>query len=285
MRLGRMAALAALSSSVFLSSGAAARSCWYPVEAEAAQVRALHLMLMVGTLQCRKSHPASVGLYNEFVEKQRPLLVSNVGVLKDHFVRESGAGRWQQDYDRFETSLANLYSARLDDGGFCDTVQRIGRSAAQASGADLLALSESVAEAPTIGLCSLEGEVFDDPAEAQQLPPKVVIADALSAPASPDRVIAAKAGAAEVADVDDEVIVADAAESEEPVMLAAAAEEASADSQELEPASQAEDAPAEMAAASAPASREEALQAAVAALQSAAAALQAASLPRAEGKQ
>src|SRR3712207_3600789 len=107
MRVFRMAALAAISSLAVCSSLAqASNGCWYPNESRAAQVRALQTMLMVGTLQCRRSYEASEDLYNDFIYSQRGFLDANAYVLKGHFSRENGVERGQSAYDRFGTSLA-----------------------------------------------------------------------------------------------------------------------------------------------------------------------------------
>ena len=180
MRSARLAAFAALSSLALFPSVAKAGDCWLPNEAEAAQVRGLQLMLMVGTLQCRTSHRDLSGLYNDFVEQQRPVLVQNAQLLKNHFQRENGMNGWQSASDRFETSLSNLYSAELDDGGYCATIGDLARGAADASWPYLLLLSQSVADAPVSGRCEAP-----DPygrAEARRLPPKVALSEALRAP-------------------------------------------------------------------------------------------------------
>ena len=190
MRLVRLAALAALSSLALSSTVAAAKNCWLPNEAQAAQVRGLHLMLMVGTLQCSKVNANSHALLNNFVELQRNTLMANADILKDHFIRENGMDGWQGASDTFETSMANLYSARIDDGGYCDSVDSFVRLASGASRPDLLLLAKSVADAPVGGLCTADDYSFTRPAgggkvngvdgvRIHRLPPKIALSDAL----------------------------------------------------------------------------------------------------------
>lgn len=273
MRSARLAAFAALSSLAFFPSVAQASSCWLPKEAEAAQVRGLHLMLMAGTLQCRASHPESVDLFNDFVEDQRSVLIENTEALKSHFLRESGE-RWRKDSDTFETSLANLYSARLDDGGYCGVVSHFARLATGASRDDLLLLARSVADAPVSGVCRPADEVHAagfGRVEGTRLPPKVALSDALRARAEPLQAV--EAAPATVPAV---VAVAEApAEAEAPTAERLEAPTVQLAQAEVPAAQEAQAAPPQAAASS----KEEVLKAAVAALQSAVVALQAVSAP------
>lgn len=177
MRLRRLAASAALLSVAISPGVARAGTCWYPNEAKAAQVRALHLMLMVGTLQCRRRDPAATESFTAFVRNQDRLLVANNEVLKGRFMRESGVDRWQADLDRFSTSLANLYSGRLDDGGYCRMMVRTAWDAADANGAQLARMADAFSDAPVGGACEVRMHA------GRVGPPKIAISDALrSAP-------------------------------------------------------------------------------------------------------
>lgn len=190
MRSARLAALAASSLLALSPTVAAAKNCWLPSEAQAAQVRGLHLMLMVGTMQCSKTNANSYPLLNNFVELQRNALMTNADILKEHFIRENGLDGWQGASDKFETSLANLYSGTLDDGGYCASVDSFVRLASGASRADLLLLAKSVADAPASGVCTPADYSFRRPAAASatvdgvrthRLPPRVALSDALPA--------------------------------------------------------------------------------------------------------
>lgn len=275
MRLRRLAAGAALLSAVFSPAAARAGSCWYPNEAKAAQVRALHLMLMVGTLQCRRQHPAATDSFTAFVRNQDRLLVANNEVLKGRFMRESGVERWQADLDSFSTSLANLYSGRLDDGGYCRMMVRTAWDAADANAEQLARMSQAFSDAPVSGACEVQVDA------GRGGPPKIAISDALRG-APPVAVAVAPEPPVPVLAEVEPVPAPDL----EPLAAAAGAD-AVAEAEVVDTAAAAEPEPAaeEVAVASAvPAesaapSRDDALRAAVAALQSAVVALQAVSAP------
>lgn len=295
MGVFRVAAFAAMTSLAFLPSVAEASSaCWYPNEAKAAQVRGLQTMLMVGTLQCRRSYRASEYLYNDFVRSQRGFLDANAQVLKAHFMRENGIDGGQNAYDRFGTSLANQYSEQLDDRAFCETVHHYARLAADATREELIELAEVVAEAPQSGICRPSQYQFDRPARDDGAddyarrepppPPRIAISDgtevrpavmqqALNAPPAPEPEV-------QVAAAPEPEPQPEAAAAPEPVpavQLAAAEEPAPAPVPAEAKVELIEQVKADVAVAQAGPGREEALQAAILALQSAVVALQAAS--------
>jgi hypothetical protein len=295
MGVFRVAAFAAMTSLVFIPSiSQAASSCWYPNEARAAQVRGLQTMLMVGTLQCRRSYQASEGLYNDFVVNQRRFLDANIQILKARFTRENGEAAGQAAYDRFGTSLANQYSEQLDDPEFCRTVQQFARIAAGASRQELLELADAVAAPPASGFCRPSAYGFDQDRVSDRRdpppPPRVAIASDVDGPApiavaavtatpEPTLAQAAPASAAEPEP---------AAASDAKLELAAAAPVAAADPlPALVPAAAKleliEQVKAEPAASPDSPKRGDALQAAIAALQSAVVALQAATAAETDG--
>jgi len=213
-------------------------------------------MLMVGTLQCRGSNLHSVDLYNDFISSQRRVLDANSFVLKGHFMREAGVTAGPGEYDRFATSLANRYSAQLDNIDFCETVDEFVRAAARASPEELMRLADTVAEAPETGRCDRSSDRFADAGHQPRghtppPPPRIPIVE----PAEPVAVAAAP-----------EAPVAAPAEGKKGVIgkaVAAAAPEAGPPP----------------AAAPAQQVREQALHSAIVALQSAITALQATSAP------
>lgn len=248
-------------------------------------------MLMVGTLQCRRSHQASIDLYNDFVTSQRGVLDANSNVLKSHFMRENGISQGQHAYDRFGTSLANQYSAQLDDPEFCETVHHFARLAARATTDELLELADAVAEAPRGGVCRPSQYRFEHPryddgrddhaARREPLPPpRVLISDGTEvAVAATPAIVQEAAAAAEAAPAAVNVATI------EPAPAPAVAEVSGAPAPlpveaKLELIEQVKAEPAVAPAPAAP-RRDEALQAAIAALQSAVVALQAASAPEA----
>ncbi len=97
------AALVALAS--IMSSNAAQAACWSPAEVEAAQVRDLDAMLMVGSLRCKASDQGFVAEYNSFVSTSRPALMEANDRLRDHFDTAGGL----KAYDQYVTALANQY--------------------------------------------------------------------------------------------------------------------------------------------------------------------------------
>ncbi len=264
MAKARLAALAALSSiALFPSWAQASAGCWTREEARAAQIRGLQTMLMVGTLQCRGYNRHSVDLYNDFILNQRSLLDANATVLKAHFERETGGAEAQRAYDRYATSLANRYSAEMDDVAFCETVGEFVRVAAHASDEGLMRLAETVAAAPPAGSCTPSGAPLgvverqpERPADrwayVSPPPPRIAVVEAAPAPA-----------ATPAPDAKEAVI-------EKAVAAIAAATPASA--------------PAPAAAPQPQGNREEALQKAIAALQTAIVALQAADMPAPQAK-
>lgn len=227
-------------------------------------------MLMVGTLQCRKTAANSADLYNNFVERQRGVLLANLGVLKDHFVREEGIDGWQKASDTFETSMANLYSGSLDDGGYCSSVDSFVRLAASASRPELLLLAKSVADAPVSGVCTAADYSFKKPGggvssvPTRRLPPRVALSDALRSSLRADAPVkeaAVKSDAAVVAPLEGLAVTAP----ERVEVAAPAVQQASV----------------EVVAPPAAPTKDDAVKAAIVALQSAVSALQAASAPAA----
>src|SRR4051794_25018708 len=112
MRVYKHAAMAAVSSLVFVSASSQAASCWYPKEAAAIQLRDFQTMLVVGAMECQRQFPAALDNYNKFIVAQRPLLVANNTVLKSRFAREDGP-RGTEAYDQHHTAAANSYSAGM----------------------------------------------------------------------------------------------------------------------------------------------------------------------------
>jgi hypothetical protein len=249
MRVGRLAAFAASSSLALLPVAAEASNCWYPNEARAAQLRGLQTMLMVGALQCRFTQPSAVDLYNDFIGRQRAFLDANNRVLKSRFFREDGA-HGARAYDRYNTGLANDYSARSEepDRRSCWRIASLTRMATRMSEADLLMLADSVAEPPFSGACRPSDYQFGDPyEETGRFDPAGPIAEAAPPLPEPEPVLAA---------IEEPEPPAPPSLAPEPVLIKAS----------------------EPPPAPAPSpTKEEALRAAIAALQAATAALQVAS--------
>ncbi len=150
------AALAAVASLALFTSTAQASACWYPEEAQAAQVRDLHLMLMVGALHCQYSNPAAVKDYNAFVTQRRSLLNDNASLLKLHFAREGGADNADYAYDRYSTTTANMNESKfVADPDSCARMDLLAKMAAAGSTSDLLVLAQTIDQRQFDNFCLL----------------------------------------------------------------------------------------------------------------------------------
>ena len=112
---GWMAGLACL-----LSGGAAQAACWDSGEADAAAVREMETMLMVGALRCRSGDTALITRYNGFVRSSRAALTQANDRLRAHF---AAGGTGLNGYDRYVTSLANRYGG--GDGLSCGQIGEV----------------------------------------------------------------------------------------------------------------------------------------------------------------
>jgi hypothetical protein len=245
---------AKVTAAMILAAGGTAaqaqQACWQAYEVQAARVRDLQTLLMVGALKCSGPGYDVAGHYNNFVTKNRSALAGYNDVLKVRFMREEGIRAGQRAYDQFTTALANVHSdsAQATETGFCQMASTLVALAGGATADDLEALAENIAERPRgVGeTCSAPGAA----AAIASLPPKLPVA-ALA----PD--------AASVADAP-------------PALAAVTAEQALPVAAVVDTAAPAAS-PGEQAAA--PPTTAEALRAAAAAIQLAAAALQAAAAP------
>ena len=113
--IGWMAGLACLA-----SSGAAQAACWDTAAADAAAVREMETMLMVGALRCRSGSAAMITQYNGFVRSSRTALTQANDQLRAHF---TAAGTGLNGYDRYVTSLANRYGG--GDGLSCGQIGEV----------------------------------------------------------------------------------------------------------------------------------------------------------------
>jgi hypothetical protein len=107
-----------------MATSAANAACWAPVAVEAAQVRDLDTMLMVGSLRCKINDQDFISEYNSFVRSSRPALVEANDRLRDHFDTAGGLNA----YDHYVTGLANRYGAGVE-GLNCRDMRSIVKSA------------------------------------------------------------------------------------------------------------------------------------------------------------
>ena len=167
----RMAAHAAACTIALLSSQAIAAGgpqCWQPYEVEAAKVRDLHIMLMLGTLKCQAAKPEIASKYDIFVQKKNGQLASYNNVLKARFMRANGIADGQQAYEAFNTRLGNTHSGGAQPSNICEITDSLLTLATNAGGDELPMLARSFSESE-LGLdedCSKVAAVVASPHEA-----------------------------------------------------------------------------------------------------------------------
>lgn len=147
LELGRIVGIAVSVCMSFAGSAQAIESCWQPVEVQAAQFRNLQSLMMVGSLKCSGQNDVS-GYYNQFVTKNRSILIGHNRLLKARFMREHGVRNSQQAYDSFTTALANRHSALADASAdsFCQMVATVVQIASTAQPSDLALLATHLSE-------------------------------------------------------------------------------------------------------------------------------------------
>lgn len=135
---------------VALSSGQLAASgptqCWQPYEIEAAKVRDLHVMLMLGTLRCKAVNKEIEAKYSAFVDKKIGLLSSYNNVLKTRFMRVNGIAEGQRVYEQFNTKLGNGHSGMAQAGSYCQTIETLLTLATEAQDKELPQLATTFSE-------------------------------------------------------------------------------------------------------------------------------------------
>ena len=195
----QMAAVAACGF-VALSSGQVAASgpnqCWQPYEIEAAKVRDLHVMLMLGALRCKGVNKEIEAKYSAFVEKKMGLLSSYNNVLKTRFMRVNGIAEGQRAYEQFNTKLGNGQSGLAQAGSYCQMTETLLTLATQAQDRELPQLATNFSES-ALGI--------DAVCEAQ---PVVTAAVATPAAGEAPAVGAAEAGGTGQVDAPHEAITA-----------------------------------------------------------------------------
>jgi hypothetical protein len=126
----------ALGAAMMMAAPAGARAeagCWNQTQVAAAKVRDLQSRLMVATLRCAAMGVNVAGSYNRFVAANRGALQAANAVLLAQF--RSGFGRLgQTEYDRFATSLANIYGDDATNATICGETEVLADEAAAANG-------------------------------------------------------------------------------------------------------------------------------------------------------
>jgi len=109
--------------------------CWNETQVAAAKVRDLQSRLMVATLRCQAMSVNVADAYNRFVAANRTTIQGANGVIMAQF--RSGYGgqaQAQVQYDRFATSLANIYGDDATDQEVCAETAALADEAAAANG-------------------------------------------------------------------------------------------------------------------------------------------------------
>lgn len=190
----RMAAGAACCFGALFFGGVAAAGeaqCWQPYEIEAARVRDLQIMLMLGSLKCRTTNSEITTKYEKFNEKMGRLDKYN-SALKLRFMRASGIADGQRAYDDFITKLANSHMDGVQSAGFCQMADTLLTLATNAGENELPMLARNFADKPAgVGdVCEVTtaAAVPDAPqavVAASEPVAAVAVADAQPAPAAP----------------------------------------------------------------------------------------------------
>jgi hypothetical protein len=111
----------------------ATMQCWNPTQVAAAKVRDLQSRLMVATLRCQAMGVEVSAAYNRFLAANRRTIQSANAVLLAQF--QAGFGRQGLvHYDRFATSLANIYGDDATSPSVCGDTAVLAEEAAAANG-------------------------------------------------------------------------------------------------------------------------------------------------------
>ncbi|WP_240962339.1 hypothetical protein [Sphingobium sp. TB-6] len=179
---------------LFLGGAASAgeAQCWQPYEVEAARVRDLQIMLMLGSLKCRSTNSEITAKYDKFNERMGNADKYN-SALKLRFMRENGIADGQRAYDDFITRLANSHTDGVQSAGFCQMADTLLTLATNAGENELPMLARNFSDKPAgVGdVCELKTAVAAAPA--------VVAADAVKAAAPVNDPVTPTAVAAETA--------------------------------------------------------------------------------------
>lgn len=213
MAAGAAYCFVALFSGQALASGGA--QCWRPYEVEAARVRDLHIMLMLGTLKCKTINAEISDKYNEFLDKKSSLLGAYNNILKTRFIRLNGIADGQQAYEEFNTRLGNGHSGGAQTRSYCEITDTLLTLATDARDQELPQLARqfsesrmgiddicdaSVAAAPVIADTAEPATVVvakaDEPTAEAEAESTVAVAKAEAPPASPPSAAAALEAAA-----------------------------------------------------------------------------------------
>lgn len=193
-RLRMAAGAASCFVALFLGGAASAgeAQCWQPYEVEAARVRDLQIMLMLGSLKCRSTNSEITAKYDKFNERMGSADKYN-SALKLRFMRENGIADGQRAYDDFITRLANSHTDGIQSAGFCQMADTLLTLATNAGENELPMLARNFSDKPAgVGdVCELKTAAAPAPA--------VAAADAVQAAAPVSDPVTPTAAVAETA--------------------------------------------------------------------------------------
>ena len=135
----------------------AAMGCWEGAAATSVRLKDFQSRLMVATLRCNAMGFDSSSHYNKFMTANKATLATANVAVKARFQSAYGPKRWQKEYDRFNTSLANAYGAGATSKDICRDLADTARDAASAKGdkVKLMAIVDRAGPAPKLpgGMC------------------------------------------------------------------------------------------------------------------------------------
>lgn len=193
MAVGTASCIAALFFGGVARAGDA--QCWQPYEIEAARVRDLQIMLMLGSLKCRMTNSEIRAKYDHFYEKTGNVANYN-NALKLRFMRQSGIADGGHAYDEFITRLANSHAANAQSAGFCQMVDTLLTLASNAGENDIPVLARNFSENP-VGV----GDVCEAAIVAAAPPVAPAVAIAAAMPVGAEAAAPAPASAAPATEV------------------------------------------------------------------------------------
>lgn len=120
--------------------------CWQPYEVEAAKVRDLHVMLMLGSLKCKSLNGGLADKYSAFTDRHIGLLSSYNNVLKARFMRTSGISDGLRAYEEFNTKLGNTHSGNPQTASYCQMMDTLLTVATDARDTELPKLAQNFSE-------------------------------------------------------------------------------------------------------------------------------------------
>ena len=115
------------------ATASAQAGCWNQIQVAAAKVRDLQSRLMVATLRCSAMGKIVAAAYNRFLAANRETIRSANAVLMGQFQTVHGR-QAQVHYDRFTTTLANIYGDDATSRSVCAETVVLADEAAQARG-------------------------------------------------------------------------------------------------------------------------------------------------------